>query len=114
MDKGIQVFFDVFEAVPVVRVIGEIDLATAPELGARLSEIPTGSSTVIIDMSEVSFLDSTGLSVLVTSWKRFCERDENASFRLVVTRPAINRVLEVTGLAHVFGVFATLEEAAKG
>jgi anti-sigma B factor antagonist len=69
---------------------------------------------VIIDMSEVTFLDSTGLSVLVATWKRFSEADERGSFRLVVNRPAVQRVLDVTGLAKVFGVFATLEQAKAG
>ena len=114
MDAGLQVHLEKFEQVPVVRVVGEVDLATAPELQARLAELPADGGTVIIDLSEVTFLDSTGLSVLVAGWKRLSEGGDKASFRLVVNRPAIHRVLEVTGLTHVFDVFATLEEAIKG
>jgi anti-sigma B factor antagonist len=68
---------------------------------------------VIVDLSEVSFLDSTGLSVLVAGWKRFSGGDESAELRLVVVRPVIQRVLEVTGLSKVFPIFPTLEEALQ-
>jgi anti-sigma B factor antagonist len=108
------VFLERVDQVPVVRVVGEVDLATASELESRLAEVSTDSGSVIVDLSEVTFLDSTGLSVLVAAWKRICEPDEQASFRLVVARPAIKRVLDVTGLVHIFAVFATLEEAVKG
>jgi anti-sigma B factor antagonist len=113
MNVGLQVFLEQSADIPIVRVVGEVDLATAPTLRERLGEIPAETETVIIDMSEVSFLDSTGLSVLVASWKRFGEADEHRNFRLVVNRPAIQRVLDVTGLTQVFGVFPTLEEAIK-
>jgi len=113
MDAGLRVQLEGSEEVPVIRVAGEVDLTTAPELRAKLAELPAAGGTVVIDMSEVTFLDSTGLSVLVASWKRFGEADEHRNFRLVVNRPAIQRVLDVTGLTQVFGVFPTLEEAIK-
>lgn len=114
MDTSLEVYLERSDDFPVVRVVGEIDLATAPELRDRLAEIPSDAGAVVIDLSEVTFLDSTGLSVLVASWKRISEGREHGDIRLVVTRPAIQRVLDVTGLAQVFGVFATLEEAIRG
>ena len=114
MVEGLQVHLERSGDVPVVSVVGEIDLATAPQLRDRLAELPRDSGTVIVDLSEVTFLDSTGLSVLVASWKRFANGDEKGDLRLVVNRPAIQRVFEVTSLAQVFGVFSTLEEAIQG
>ena len=111
---GLQVVLETSEEVPIVRVAGEVDLATAPQLKESLAAIPAGSGPVIIDLSEVTFLDSTGLSVLVTSWKHLHEFNADSSVRLVVNRPAIQRVLTVTGLDEVFNLFATLEEALKG
>jgi len=114
VDDGLQVHLERSGDMPVVRVVGEIDLATAPQLRDQLAELPHDSGAVIVDLSEVTFLDSTGLSVLVASWKRFSNGDEKGDLRLVVNRPAIERVLEVTGLAQVFGVFSTLEQAIHG
>lgn len=111
MDAALKVYLERSEGVPVVRVVGEIDLATAPELRDMLAEVPTYGA-IVVDLSEVTFLDSTGLSVLVASWKRFSDSGKG-SFRLVVNRSAVQRVLEVTGLAQVFSVFPTLEEAVQ-
>jgi anti-anti-sigma regulatory factor len=49
--------------------------------------------------------------VLVAGWKRLSTGGEEADLRLVVVRPVIQRVLEVTGLVKVFSIFPTLEEA---
>ncbi len=114
MDEALEVHLEQSEGLSVAHVAGEIDLATAPELRDRLAEIPSDAENVIVDLSDVTFLDSTGLSVLVATWKRLADDDSHGTFRLVVSRPTIKRVLEVTGLAQVFEVFPTLEEAIKG
>lgn len=114
MDEALQVHLEQSGDVPVVRVVGEVDLATAPGLRDRLAEVPAGARKVVVDLSAVTFLDSSGLSVLVATWKRFCGAGPDSCLRLVVTRPAIQRVLEVTGLAHVFVVFPTVEQAVQG
>lgn len=59
----------------------------------------------------MTFLDSTGLSVLVGTWKRLSTDGGGADLRIVVDRPTIRRVLDVTGLSGVFSVFPSLEEA---
>lgn len=98
------------DAVVIVKVTGEIDLASAPTLKDALSRID-GHAPVVIDLSDVSFLDSSGLSVLVASWKDLSTDQGPGDFRLVVTRPAIQRVLDVTGLSDVFSVYGSLDEA---
>src|SRR5271165_1396482 len=114
MDDGLAVHLEQSDGLAVAHVSGEIDLATAPELRDRLAEIPSDAGNVIVDLSGVTFLDSTGLSVLVATWKRLTYEAPSGAFRLVVRRPTIQRVLEVTGLAQVFEVFPTLEEAIQG
>jgi anti-sigma B factor antagonist len=114
MDEGLVVSLEQTSEISVVRAAGEIDIVTAPKLRDCLAEIPDGTRTVIVDLSDVSFLDSTGLSVLVAGWKRFSNDDEQAELRLVVVRPVIQRVLDVTGLSKVFSVFSTFEEAVQG
>ncbi|HLI15766.1 MAG TPA: STAS domain-containing protein [Acidimicrobiales bacterium] len=93
--------------VPVVTAIGEVDVSTAPLLRDGLLGVPADEPLVVVDLSEVTFLDSTGISVLVAARKRAL----GASVRLVVTRPQIAKVLEVTGLASQFEVVAARREA---
>ncbi len=102
MDDLFQVSAQAREGVTVVTAAGEVDVSTAPELRAMLQDASEGA--IVVDLSQVTFLDSTGLGVLVAASKR-------GDVRLVVTRPQITKVLEVTGLSEVFSVFSTVEEA---
>lgn len=96
--------------VPVLAVAGEIDVYTAPKLREQLLELShTGKMTVVADLTDVSFVDSTGLGVLVSGLKRF--REAGGDLRLVVTQPQILKVLEITGLSTVFVVHPTVDEA---
>jgi anti-anti-sigma factor len=99
--------------VTVVRASGEVDLATAPVLEESLKEFPPGGPLVVIDLSAVGFLDSSGLSVLVQARQRLERADGTNGVRLVVTRPVIRRVFEVTGLAEVFDLATSLDEATR-
>lgn len=98
------------EGVPVLAVTGEIDVYTAPSLREQLVALSQGSSTtIVVDLSDVSFVDSTGLGVLVSGLKRF--REAGGDLPLVVTQPQILKVLEITGLATVFSVHSTVTAA---
>jgi anti-sigma B factor antagonist len=86
---------------PVVKVDGEIDVATAPQLRECLhGVIARGPSTVIIDLLGVTFLDSTALGVLVGALKR-C-REVGGELHVVVADPRIMKIFEITGLDKVF------------
>jgi len=98
------------ESTPVLSVRGEIDVSTAPELRDRLLSVAQeGYSTVVVDLSEVTFLDSTALGVLVSGLKRF--RAAGGDLRLVVTGRSVTKVLEITGLVEVFPIFDTVAGA---
>lgn len=98
------------DGVPVLAVGGEIDVYSAPELREKLLELSHGShTTAVVDLTEVSFVDSTGLGVLVSGLKRF--REAGGDLPLVVTQPQILKVLEITGLSTVFAVHSTLDGA---
>ena len=97
---------------PVLRVSGEIDLATAPALDESLESIPVGVEPIIVDLSGVGFLDSSGLSVLIRHRQRFTLEDGGNLLRLVVTQDSVKRVLEVTGLADVFEIYDSVEGAS--
>jgi anti-sigma B factor antagonist len=91
------------DAWPVVAVSGEVDVETSPVLEERLrSVLDQGHSSVRINLADVSFLDSTGLSVLISGLNR-C-RAAGGQLRLVAPRPNVRKVLEITGLTDVFPV----------
>lgn len=77
----------------VIYVGGEIDLTTAPELDACLGAVDGG---VLIDMTGVTFVDSVGLSVLITHHLRRLR--EGAALRIVAMSQPVRRLLEITGL----------------
>ena len=96
--------------VPVLAVRGEIDVATAPQLRERLLGLAGRDRVVVIvDLTDVSFVDSTALGVLVSGAKRL--RKGGGDLRLVVTEPHIAKVLAITGLTEVFQIYATAGEA---
>jgi anti-sigma B factor antagonist len=96
--------------VSLLHAEGEIDVASAPEFHAGLSDL-VGQGTVIVDLSDVSFIDSTGLGVLVGIEKQM--RENGHDLRLVVTQPQITRLLELTGLDEVFTVLTNTKDAVN-
>jgi anti-sigma B factor antagonist len=83
---------------PVVVVRGEVDVATSPQLRNELSSlIARGARDITIEFGGVSFVDSSGLGVLVGAYKRL--RDEgNGSIRIVGAQASVRKVFEITGL----------------
>jgi anti-anti-sigma factor len=85
-------------ATPVVVVRGEIDVATSPELRNQLNAlISRGAKEITLEFSDVSFVDSSGLGVLVGTYKRLRE-DESGSIRIVGAQSSVRKVFEITGL----------------
>ena len=81
----------------MLAVTGEIDIATAPLLRDRLDKAIEGErSLMIVDLSSVTFLDSTGPGVLIGASKRIYEA--GGSMNLVVVEPRILKLLGITGL----------------
>ena len=110
MDQTFHITEDTSRAVPVVSAAGEIDVATAPPLRDRLQALTaSGRSTIVVDLLDVSFLDSTALGVLVGALKR-C-RESGGDLPLVITEPRILKVFEITGLTDVFPIHPTIDDA---
>ena len=94
----------------VVSVSGEIDMHTAPELEHELQEIlQLGGSSVVVDLADVGFVDSTVLGVLLRYQPRF--RARGGDLVLVSDDRRILRTLEITGLDHVFRIEQRLGDA---
>lgn len=94
--------------VVVVTVGGEIDLYTAPQLRDELvGSLDEGTRRLLVDMSRTEFCDSTGISVLLAAMKR--AREKGGDLEIVAPRPAVMKVLEVTGLHEVFTIHSDLD-----
>ena len=98
------------DGVIVVVVHGEVDIRTAPDLRDCLSEvIDSDVKRVVLDLTDVEFLDSTALSVMVGAHKRLAKTGEPLA--VVATTEAVQRVLSVTGLSRVFAVHDSRDAA---
>ena len=104
------------DGIEVIDVQGEIDMYTAPRLRELLIDLVSrGSYQLVVNLDTVGFLDSTGLGVLVGGLKRV--RAHDGSLDLVCTQQRILKILKITGLTEVFGIYETVHQAiaaAKG
>lgn len=108
MDLRLDV--SVHGAWSVLRVGGEVDVATAPKLRERLIALVNDQRVhLVVDLSDVDFIDSTGLGVLIGALKRVRSRD--GDLHLVCSEPRTLRVFEITGLDQVFRIHDTLDAA---
>ena len=85
----------------IVSPSGEIDIATADELDDALAQ----NRDTVLDLSEVSFMDSTGLRTLVSVHNRLGEA--GARFRIVVPSGPVRRIIEITGLSGALDLVGT-------
>ena len=93
----------------VIAVSGELDIHTAPDLTEVLQVAIATGQPVIVDLTDVTFMDSSGLSVFVSALKRV--RESLTSLVLVVSEPRVMRVFSITGLDTLIDIHATLDSA---
>jgi anti-sigma B factor antagonist len=112
LDTVIEPTFEVAEygRWVLMRVSGEIDMATAPRLRQHVLTVtarrPEG---LVLDLDRVDFIDSTGLGVIVGAAKRM--RMMNGALHIVCSQPHLNELFALTRLNEVFDLFETLDEA---
>jgi anti-sigma B factor antagonist len=96
-----------------LAVRGEIDTLTAPAFTAATDELVTAPGDVLVmDLTEVRFLASSGLAVLISAARR--AEDRGIRLRLVVSTRAVRRPLEITGTATLFELHNDPESAYGG
>lgn len=99
--------------ISVLHVTGDLDVLTAPTLGTRLDvALADAPSVLIVDLSEVQFLSSAGISMLVET-HRLTHR-AGMSLRVVAEGPATSRPMRVMGLGEIIDIYPTVDEAVRG
>lgn len=94
----------------VISVGGELDLETAPQLQAQISALMSeGARRFVMDLSDVTFCDSTGLSVFVRTKN---SSDQNGGDILLAgPQPGVKRILQISGLYDALGTYDTVDQA---
>jgi anti-sigma B factor antagonist len=96
----------------VLVLSGDADLHGAPDLRDRLAEaISNGAARIVVDLSDVSFIDSMALGVLLGAQQRL--RVLDGDLRLVVGSPDLRRIFELSLLDHVFALDRTRGESLE-
>jgi anti-sigma B factor antagonist len=91
------------DGTATVTVEGEIDVATAPALRDELYRlIEQGANRIVVDLSGMDFIDSTGLGVFVGALKR--AREGGGGIELRGLKPSARKVFEITGLSSAFTI----------
>ena len=95
----------------VVTAGGEIDVHTSPGLVDALRAAGQTSRRIVLDLAEVTFLDSTGLTAMVGTLNR--TRSRGGAMSLVGPTGVVGRVLQITELDQVFAIHDTVDDAVE-
>lgn len=107
----LEVGTEAFGSATVIDVAGELDLHTAGDLDAALQQA-RGAQTLVVDLARVDFMDSTGLSVIVSAIA--AARQDGGTIRVVTASDKITKVFTLTGVDQQVDMFGTREEALAG
>ncbi|HEY3378868.1 MAG TPA: STAS domain-containing protein [Armatimonadota bacterium] len=100
------------ERIPVLRLSGELDLRNVPEVRKAIRAlIDEGLVNIIINLSNLEFIDSSGLGVLVGGLARV--REKQGAIKLACSNRRILRVFEMTRLTQLFDIYDNEEDAVK-
>jgi len=103
---------EVVDGTTVLAPVGDLDLGSAPELRAALSPVfESEGPHLLLDLSGVGFMDSTGVGVLVNALNRVRERGGACAFCGVT--PRVHRILQIAGLLKALPLHESREAALE-
>ena len=110
MAPELEVDLSRLDGTNVLAVRGELELGSALGLAGPLSEVAgDGEGPVLLDLTGLTFMDSTGMSVLLTAWRRLSR--QGRPMAVVCPGGAVRRLFEMTKLVETLGVHPTREAA---
>jgi len=95
----------------VMRISGEADLACAEDLAKAIGAALAGGEPLIVDCSRITFMDSTGLKVLIEASQ--LARQSHIGFQLAAVSEPVSRVLELSGTRALFDIVAEPVESSR-
>jgi anti-sigma B factor antagonist len=93
----------------VIAVAGELDLYTTPQLVAELETLTPQGPEIVLDLNEVSFVDSTALGAILLASRRL--RQAGGTLALVCASPSTVKLLTLVGVDRVVPVYETTDAA---
>ena len=98
------------DSVTVFRLDGDLDTNSSPVVDEAFGEAITGgANAMLVNLSDVGFVSSAGLRVLLSAAKRL-----GGQLRVCGLNETVNEVFEISGFITIFSVFPTEEEALQG
>lgn len=92
----------------VIAVGGDLDIVTSPQLDEYLTKAEDGCTRIILDLSEVNFLDTSALAVIVGHWKK--AEAAGGTLALAGARYRYTKTLWITGLADKLTLYDTVDD----
>ncbi|MDP3939204.1 MAG: STAS domain-containing protein [Deltaproteobacteria bacterium] len=112
MSAQFEVLLEISDGLAVLAVHGEVDMHSSPKVReAQGKALQGGTRGVVVDLSGVGYMDSSGIATLIEGLQR--AKREGRNFRLVGLTPSVRDVFDLARLADVFEIFTTRDEALK-
>jgi anti-sigma B factor antagonist len=96
--------------IHAISVVGELDLDTAPGLEARLRDARERDASVLLDLSDCEFIDSSGLALILKAW-RDLESREGTGLAMCCATDQVERLLRIAGAYDAISIFDSFDEA---
>jgi anti-sigma B factor antagonist len=96
----------------VIEMAGEVDLSCSPDARKQILHCLDGTSGVLVDLSQVSYIDSSGIASLVEGYQT--AKKKNLNFGLIGVSEAAMSVLQLARLDKVFPIHDSVEDRVQG
>ena len=111
MSDEVGIEIDEGGSCTVVRVRGYLDVSTSPRLREKLNEVVPKASAVVLDLSEIEFLDSSALGVILNAWKHL--QADGGTLAVVSPQERITKIFEITALTLSINVVPSMDAAKE-
>ena len=110
--SGVSVTIRPGRGCTVVQVAGELDMASAPDLRAGLRQaVDDGGDTIVLDLADVRFIDSSGLGMIVLTYKELQLREGRLC--LAAVQPFVLKVFALTSVDSLVSIYDSVEAAEE-